>query len=73
MDALTTNDGGGSFRELRQRHLRLFDEAVHRHDRGWPHAPARPQADRFESKRRQPPKRWKISGILHFPAHHDEG
>jgi hypothetical protein len=72
MDALTTDDEGGSFRELRERHLRLFDEAVHRHDRGWPHAPSHAQADRRKAKPRQQPKRWKISGILHFPAHHDE-
>ncbi len=30
---------GGRFRDLRERHLTLFDESVHRHDRGWPHLP----------------------------------
>ena len=53
-------DGGGSFGELRARHLPLFDQAVHRHDRGWPHDEAAGRA----AERRA--KNWKIVGIFHF-------
>ena len=56
--------GGGSFGELRARHLPLFGKAVHRHDRGWPHEAAEEAA----TKRRA--KNWKTVGIFHF--RHDE-
>ena len=34
----TSKERGGSFRELKS-HLPLFDNSLHRHDRGWPHPP----------------------------------
>ena len=58
-------DGGGSFRELRTKHLPMFDESLHRHDRGWPH----PELSKEEL---QTKRRWRIFGILHIP-HHEEG
>ena len=65
MTAIEKTGGGGSFKELRSKHLPLFDEAVHRHDRGWPH-PAREQSG-SESK-----ARWKTIGIFHFRHEEDE-
>jgi hypothetical protein len=54
-----TKEKGGSFRELRA-HLPLFDDSVHRHDRGWPHSPQ-------EERKKTPQKRrWKTVGIFHF-------
>jgi hypothetical protein len=61
------NDGkvkGGSFRELKA-HLLLFDNAEHRHDRGWPHAPRQKR----ENTGRKP--RWQTVGIIHFRHHGD--
>jgi len=60
---MATSQGGGNFRDLKTR-LPLFDEAVHRHDRGWPHLPPEESEDR-------PKRRWKRVGIFHFP-HHEE-
>jgi len=60
---MATSQGGGNFRDLKTR-LPLFDEAVHRHDRGWPHPPPEESEDR-------PKRRWKRVGIFHFP-HHEE-
>jgi hypothetical protein len=60
---MATSQGGGNFRDLKA-HLPLFDEAVHRHDRGWPHPPPGESDD-------NPKRRWKRVGIFHFP-HHDE-
>jgi len=61
---MATRREAGNFRDLKTR-LLLFDEAVHRHDRGWPHGPQ-------EGESENPPKRrWKRVGILHF-RHHDE-
>ena len=58
---------GGSFRELRSRHLPLFDPAVHRHDRGWPHPPPR-RAEHAPQGADKPRRRaWKTVGIVHFP------
>jgi hypothetical protein len=60
----TTKEKGRSFRELKA-HLPLFDESLHRHERGWPHR-------RKESSAEGAPKRrWKTIGIVHFP-HDDE-
>ena len=56
----TTKERGGSFRELKD-HLPLFDKAVHRHDRGWPHSTPEPGTDRV------PKRRWRRVGIFHFP------
>lgn len=61
---MATSQGGGNFRDLKT-HLPLFDEAVHRHDRGWPHPPP---GDSNENPSR---RRWERVGILHF-LHHDE-
>ncbi len=61
---MATSKRGGNFRDLKT-HLPLFDEAVHRHDRGWPHSPS-DEAVETPSKRR-----WKRVGIFHFP-HNDE-
>ena len=61
---VSVKDGGGSFRDLRVRHLRLFDKSVHRHDRGWPHPEPKPRpADSTKVG-------WKTVGIFHF--RHDE-
>ncbi len=64
----SVKEGGGSFRDLRDRHLRLFDETVHRHDRGWPHPEpeAGPAADRTKAF-------WKTVGIFHFRDEDDTG
>ena len=64
--ACTTKERGGSFRELRDRHLPLFDHAVHRHDRGWPHPTPAP------SRKGAPKRRWKTVGIFHFRHDEDE-
>ena len=58
----TSKERGGSFRELKS-HLPLFDNSLHRHDRGWPHPPPQPNE-------RAPKRRWKTIGIFHF--RHDE-
>jgi hypothetical protein len=58
-------DGEGSFREVRRRHLPLFDPKVHRHDRGWLHSTPEPDADRSGKQK------WKRAGIFHYP-HHEE-
>jgi hypothetical protein len=60
----TNKERGGSFRELRNRHLPLFDDTLHRHDRGWPH----PKPDGKAEKATKRP--WKTIGIFHF--RHDE-
>jgi hypothetical protein len=60
----STNKRAGNFRELKA-HLPLFDEALHRHDRGWPHSPPEPGA---QDVRRRP---WKTVGIFHF-RHEEE-
>ena len=57
------NKGKGSFKGLRARELLLFDPALHRHDRGWPHPPPKQPAET------QPRNRWKTVGIFHFPQH----
>ena len=67
----TNRDGEGSFREVRKRHLILFDPTLHRHDRGWPHSAGRKDPLRDEP-RKSAKKPWKTVGILHFPAHCDE-
>ena len=54
----------GSFKDLRASDLLLFDPALHRHDRGWPHPPPAPSRGR---SRRQ----WNTVGIFHF-RHDDE-
>ena len=59
-----TKKPGGNFRDLKA-HLPLFDESVHRHDRGWPHS-SDEQSGESPSRRR-----WKRVGIFHFP-HRDE-
>jgi hypothetical protein len=51
----------GSFRALREKHLSMFEEKLHRHDRGWPH-PLR-LAEEGDSTARPA---WRIHGILHF-------
>ena len=56
----------GSFRALRDHHLPLFDEALRRHDRGWPHPPA----ETPEAKNRKWP--WKTFGIVHYRPDEDE-
>jgi len=63
--------GGGSFREVREQHLPLFNPAFHRHDRGWPHPPPKAieQAAK-ESYAKSPKSSWKTVGIVHF--RHDE-
>jgi hypothetical protein len=61
----TPNKKGGSFIALRDQHLPLFEEKLHRHDRGWPHAP--PDVTGAKSQKR----RWKTIGIYHFPHHGD--
>lgn len=71
MTAKDDQGGGGSFREVRERHLPLFDFTVHRHDRGWPH-PLESLPEPAEKGPKERPKRgWKTAGILHYP-HHDE-
>ncbi len=65
MTATEEGSGGGSFKELRKKHLPLFDKAVHRHDRGWPHpSPERPKPE--------PKGGWKTVGIFHFRHEEDE-
>ena len=59
----TTKEKGGSFRELKA-HLPLFDDAEHRHDRGWP------LQRRHEDEKSVRKPRWKTVGIFHF--RHDE-
>ena len=66
MDVTETDSPEGNFKELRRRHLPLFDDVVHRHDRGWPHR----SADKDSQPR--PTKRWQTSGIFHFPHPPDE-
>lgn len=51
---------GGSFTELRKKHLPLFDQSVHRHDRGWPHGAS------HKGSASRPRLRWKTAGIVHF-------
>jgi len=65
-----THRGGGSFRELRERHLPLF---LHNHHRTRPKEktadkPGKAAADKERARRRA----WKTIGILHFPAHDDD-
>ena len=63
---ISTKEGGGSFRSLRDRNLAMFDEKLHRHDRGWPHPP--------EEEQKKPPKRrWVTVGIFRFPHDEEEG
>jgi len=57
---------GGSFGELRRKHLPLFDRSLHRHDRGWPH----PAPEKSEPQTERP--RWETAGIAHF-RHPDGG
>jgi hypothetical protein len=59
-----SKEKGGSFRTLRDHHLPMFDERLHRHDRGWPHPPAEP------AKEKAPKRLWRTVGIFHF--RHDE-
>ena len=66
MTATAKTGEGGSFEELRDKHLPLFDQAVHRHDRGWAHEPPRDSRKGNGSARR----RWKTVGIFHF--RHDQ-
>ena len=61
----SAKDGGGSFGDLRKRHLPLFDESVHRHDRGWPHDEPERTGEAGTAR-----KHWKTIGIFHF--RHDE-
>ena len=61
----STKQRGGSFRELRNRHLPMFDDRVHRHDRGWPHPP--PET----AEPRAPKHRWRTVGIVHFRDEED--
>ena len=65
--APTIKQRGGSFRELRNRDLPMFDARVHRHDRGWPHPP--PDARDQDA----PKHRWRRVGILHFRQEEDSG
>lgn len=44
---------GGSFRDLRELHLTLFDESLHRHDRGWPHVSEPDESHRDKVKERR--------------------
>ena len=61
---MITREKSGSFRALRERDLSLFNEALRRHDRGWPH-PAK------ENPKATPARRpWTTVGIFHF--RHDE-
>ena len=63
----TSEERGGSFRALRDHHLPMFDEKLHRHDRGWPHPP--PDCE-VEQSDKVPKRVWKTVGIFHF--RHDE-
>ncbi len=56
----TIKPAGGSFRELRNCHLPMFDDREHRHDRGWPHAAPRPV------EKNAPKHRWLTVGIVHY-------
>ena len=56
-------DGGGSFREVRERHLDLFKEG----DRAKGHGTKKVKKARDKPKR----SRWTSVGILHFPAYCD--
>ena len=64
---VSVKDGGGSFRDLRVRHLRLFDKSVHRHDRGWPHHEPKPKPPPDSAK-----PVWKTVGIFHFRHQGDD-
>ena len=57
---VSVKERGGSFRDLRERHLPLFDDSVRRHDRGWPHEEVG-KAEPQEST-----KNWRTAGIFHF-------
>jgi len=67
MDVIEVSPAGGNFKDLRSRHLLLFDKAEHRHDRGWTHAPRGE-----EDKPPRAKKRWRTAGIVHFAAQADE-
>ena len=58
MFAMEKDRSGGSFGELRSKHLPMFDEKLHRHDRGWPHETPDPQTS--------PASTWETRGIFHF-------
>ena len=62
----TSKEKGGSFKGMRTRDLRLFDPALRRHDRGWPHALPEP------GKEQSPKRPWKTVGIFHFRHDEDE-
>ena len=62
MATTCTREGGGSFGDLRRRHLPLFDESVRRHDRGWPHGESGKAAPEDPAPRRT----WETRGIFHF-------
>ena len=64
----SAKERGGSFRDLRKRHLPLFKESVHRHDRGWPHSESDKNSAEVSTK-----KSWKRIGIFHFRPDEDEG
>lgn len=64
--------GGGSFREVRERHLDLF-RGNHRSKGPPPPKEGKAAKDRARRGRNEPKRTsWKTVGILHFPAHHDE-
>ena len=68
----TSDDRGGSFKALRDLHLPMFDETLHRHERGWPHPP--PVKGEAQSCRSpdQVKRVWKTKGIFHFTCRDQE-
>ena len=64
--ASMSDDRCGSFRAVRNFHLPMFDERLHRHDRGWPHGPE--PGDGGKSRK----AKWKTIGILHFRHEENE-
>jgi hypothetical protein len=58
-------DKGGSFRAVRGQHLPMFDDKLHRHDRGWP----RPEPP---AREKAPKMKWRTVGILHIRDEEDD-